>query len=90
MAELEEQEVPRNSVFHPDNIGPVTLLTLLQIKDYLAVIAAHLNEPQTDGLEKLHESGQFLCPPPGSGPAPKEAPDTDWVETEEIKKDFSR
>ena len=81
MAELEEQEVPRNSVFHPDNLGPVTLITLLQIKDYLAVIAANVNEAQTDNVEALHDLGQFLCPAPViPGPAPKE----DWVETEEI------
>lgn len=56
--------IPENSVFHPNNVNPVTLLTLLQIKDYLALIAATLNEAGTDRVEELHDSGQFLCPPP--------------------------
>lgn len=64
MAELEEPGVPRNSVFHPDNIAAVNLLTLLQIKDYLAVIAANLDDVTTTALEELHEQGKFLCPPP--------------------------
>lgn len=63
-----EPAVPRNSVFHPDNIGPVQLLTLLHIKDYLAVIAAKVDPDTTDALENMHESGQFLCPPPFAGP----------------------
>jgi hypothetical protein len=66
MAELTEEvpELPENSVFHPNNVNPVMLLTLLQIKDYLAVIAAEISENQTTALEALHENGQFLCPPP--------------------------
>lgn len=70
---MAENEVPRNSVFHPDNIGPISLVTLLQIKDYLAVIAATLNEQQTTRIESLHEQGKFLCPPPFSGPPQDDA-----------------
>lgn len=71
MAELTEQEVPKNSVFHPDNVNAVTLLTLLHIKDYLNVICGALDEDGTELVQKLHESGTFLCPPP-LGPAASE------------------
>lgn len=63
MSNLEE-EVPRESAFHPDNVAAVSLITLLQIKDYLAVIAAAADEKGTDMVESLHEKGQFLCPAP--------------------------
>jgi hypothetical protein len=62
--EKEASGLPENSVFHPNNVNPVMLLTLLQIKDYLAVISANLDENATTALEDLHETGQFLCPPP--------------------------
>jgi hypothetical protein len=82
---MSELEVPRNSVFHPDNIDKVTLIILLQIKDYLEIIAAGIDEKSTDVVEELHTRGQFLCPAPIMPEY-----NTDWVETEEIKKDFSR
>lgn len=63
MAELQE-EIPRSSAFHPDNVAAVSLITLLHIKDYLAILAGTANERATDAAEALHEKGQFLCPAP--------------------------
>lgn len=57
-------DIPKESAFHPDNVAAVSLITLLQIKDYLAVIAAAADEKGTDMVEGLHEKGQFLCPAP--------------------------
>ncbi len=72
LSELTEEEpsaesIPKNSAFHPDNVAAVSLITLLHIKDYLAILAGTANERATDAAEALHERGQFLCPPPLGG-----------------------
>ena len=67
MAELQEPEVPKESMFHPDNVQAYTLLTLLQIKEFLGVIASNMNksaEENLDVLELYHPSGKLLSPPP--------------------------
>lgn len=67
MAELQEPEVPKESMFHPDNVQAYTLLTLLQIKEFLGVIASNMNksaEENLDVLELYHQRGKLLYPPP--------------------------
>jgi hypothetical protein len=69
MSELRDEEIPTTSMFHPDNVQQYILLTLLQIKEYLAVIAGNANEKETEAVEAHHDSGRLVYPPPFlSGP----------------------
>lgn len=67
MSELEPQEIPATSMFHPDNVQQYILLTLLQCKEYLAVIAGNANAGETEAIEKYHDSGRLVYPPPFLG-----------------------
>ena len=66
---------PENSIFHPDVVAQYTLLTLLQIRDVLAVIASNVSKESEDEFEALidryHERGSLYLPPPFLG-APSE------------------
>lgn len=68
MAELQEPEVPKESMFHPDNVQAYTLLTLLQMREFLGIIASNLSEEadaELDHLEReFHSKGRLLYPPP--------------------------
>lgn len=59
---MADENGPVESIFDPRVVNQATLLTLLQIKDYLAVIAANLDDETTTRVEELHDLGQFLCP----------------------------
>lgn len=63
MAELEE-EIPGDSVFHPNNIQNVSLITLLRCYDLLAVIARGVNAVEAESVLDVHEAGGIV----GSAP----------------------
>ena len=55
MSELEEQEE-----FSTDDAIKASLVTLMQIKDYLAVMAYSMAPVQTEAVEKMHEDGKTV------------------------------
>ena len=55
MSELEEQEE-----FSTDDAIKATLVTLMQIKDYLAIIAYSTGARQTEAVEAMHQNGKTV------------------------------
>ena len=55
MSELEEQEE-----FSTDDAVKACLVTLMQIKDYLAVLAYSTASRQVEAIEQMHEEGKTV------------------------------
>lgn len=53
-----------NSMMHPDNFGPVSLILLMRIYDVLISNLGTQNPQVAEKLIKAHEAGEFLSPPP--------------------------
>lgn len=55
---------PADSAFHPENVGPVSVIMLQRIYDLLAVIAYDANPDGAQRVIEAHRAGQLLSPPP--------------------------
>lgn len=55
---------PVDSSFHPDNVGPVTVIMLQRVYDLLAVIAYEADPDAAEKVIAFHRAGQLLSPPP--------------------------
>lgn len=74
---MEPPELPSNSVFHPDNIGPVTVIQLSRIYDVGMALLAVVDPEKASLMADAHAAGITLAPPPAF------ADDDDVVESED-------
>lgn len=72
MTEQNPQQPPSDSAFHPDNIGPVTLIQLSRLYDVGMAFLAVLDEEKAVALANLHALGEFATPPPAFNPGQEE------------------
>lgn len=63
-AVMSPHETPSNSVFHPDNIGPVTVIQLTRIYDALMSLLAIADPEKAVAMAEMHEKGLTLMPAP--------------------------
>lgn len=45
----------------PEDVQKALLVTMLQIKDYVAVMAYHHAPEQAASVQKLHDAGKTVC-----------------------------
>lgn len=57
-------ETPDNSVFHPDNIGPVTVIQLTRIYDAIMALLAIADPDKAVRMAEAHARGITLMPAP--------------------------
>ena len=55
---------PNDSVFHPDNIGPVTVIQLTRIYDALMALLAIVDPDKAIKMAEAHAKGITLTPAP--------------------------
>lgn len=72
MSPHEDPELSSDSAFHPDNIGPVTLIQLSRLYDVGMAFLAVLDEDKAVALANLHALGEFATPPPAFNPGQEE------------------
>jgi hypothetical protein len=58
------QEIPENSVFHPDNFSPVVLIQLARLYDVGMAFLGAIDPEKAKGLAELHARGEFMTPAP--------------------------
>lgn len=58
------QELPSDSVFHPDNIGPVSVIQLSRIYDAIMALLAIVDPDKAVRMAEAHAQGITLMPPP--------------------------
>jgi hypothetical protein len=63
MAE-QNPEPPTNSVFHPDNIGPVTVIQLTRLYDAVMALLAIVDPEKAVMMAEAHAKGITLTPAP--------------------------
>lgn len=63
-AQSQPQEPPSNSVFHPDNIGPVTVIQLTRIYDAIMALLAIADPDKALRMAEAHAQGITLTAPP--------------------------
>lgn len=63
MAELEDKP----TAFDPPFVHGFTLITLLQIRDYLAVLAHEVNPEGYQQVREAHDAGTIVLPEPNWG-----------------------
>jgi hypothetical protein len=61
---MEEPGIPENSVFHPDNIGPVTVIQLTRIYDAMMALLAIVDPDKAMRMAEAHAKGITLTAPP--------------------------
>ena len=59
-----QQEMPSNSVFHPDNVGPVSVIQLSRIYDAIMALLAIVDPDKAVRMAEAHAKGIILMPPP--------------------------
>jgi len=59
-----QHETPSNSVFHPDNIGPVTIIQLTRIYDAMMALLAIADPDKALRMAQAHAQGITLTAPP--------------------------
>lgn len=59
-----QTETPSNSVFHPDNIGPVTVIQLTRIYDAMMALLAIVDPDKAMRMAEAHAQGITLTAPP--------------------------
>ena len=59
-----ENDIPENSVFHPDNFNPVVLIQLARLYDVGMAFLATIDKDYAMHLAELHARGEFATPPP--------------------------
>lgn len=64
LPQQKEPEVPNNSVFHPDNIGPVTVIQLSRIYDAIMALLAIVDADKATRMADAHAQGITLMAPP--------------------------
>ncbi len=55
---------PEAGAFDPENFNTVLLIQLNRLYDLNMAFLATVNPQKAQELYALHESGEFLCPPP--------------------------
>jgi hypothetical protein len=63
-AQNQPQEPPINSVFHPDNIGPVTVIQLTRLYDAVMALLAIADPEKAIKMAEAHAKGITLTPAP--------------------------
>jgi hypothetical protein len=59
-----QQEIPEESGFHPNNFEPVVLIQLTRLYDVGMALLAAVDVEKAKGLALLHSRGDFATPPP--------------------------
>lgn len=61
---MSQPQPESNSVFHPDNIGPVTVIQLTRIYDALMALLAIVDPDKAMRMAEAHAQGITLTAPP--------------------------